>query len=157
MRWVVPFAAGGGTDVVSRPIAVAVGDLLGQPVAYDNRGGGNGMIAGEIVARAAPDGYTLLLATGTHTINPNFFKLTYDMVRDFTPVTLIATIPFVLTVHPSLPVKTVNDVVRLAKARPGELNYTSGGNGSPGHLIAEMFRILAHRFGFCEVTSRARG
>ena len=138
IRWVT----GGGPDAMARILGQRFAEAWGQQVVVEERGGGGGMLSGEAVARAAPDGYTLLLATGTHTINPNFFKLTYDMVRDFTPVTLIATIPFVLTVHPSLPVKTVNDLVKLAKARPGELNYTSGGNGSPGHLIAEMFKSM---------------
>lgn len=138
IRWVT----GGGPDSMARILGQRFTDAWGQQVVVDERGGGGGMLSGEAVARAAPDGYTLLLATGTHTINPNFFRLTYDMVRDFTPITLIATIPFVLAVHPSLPVKTVNDLVKLAKARPGELNYTSGGNGSPGHLICEMFKTM---------------
>ena len=117
-------------------------DAWGQQVVIEERGGGGGMLSAEAVAKAPADGYTLLLATGTHTINPNFFKLSYDMVRDFTPVTLIATISFVLSVHPSLPVKSVSELVKLAKARPGELNYGSGGNGSPGHLIGELFKSM---------------
>ena len=138
IRWVT----GGGPDAMARILGQKFTDAWGQQVVVEERGGGGGMLSGEAVAKSPPDGYTLLLATGTHTINPNFFKLPYDMVRDFAPVTLIATIPFVLTVHPSLPVKTVNDLVKLAKARPGELNYTSGGNGSPGHLIGEMFKSM---------------
>ena len=140
IRWVT----GGGPDSMARILGQRFTDAWGQQVVVEERGGGGGMLSGEAVAKAAPDGYTLLLATGTHTINPNFFKLTYDMVRDFTPITLIATIPFVLTVHPSLPVKTVGELIKLAKARPGELNYTSGGNGSPGHLICEMFKSMTH-------------
>ena len=138
IRWVT----GGGPDAMARILGQKFTDAWGQQVVVEERGGGGGMLSAEAVAKSPPDGYTLLLATGTHTINPNFFKLSYDMVRDFAPVTLIATIPFVLTVHPSLPVKTVNDLVKLAKARPGELNYTSGGNGSPGHLIGEMFKSM---------------
>jgi tripartite-type tricarboxylate transporter receptor subunit TctC len=138
IRWVT----GGGPDSMARILGQKFTDAWGQQVVVEERGGGGGLLSAEQVAKAAPDGYTLLLATGTHTINPNFFKLPYDMVRDFAPVTLIATIPFVLTVHPSLPVKTVGDLVKLAKARPGELNYTSGGNGSPGHLICEMFKSM---------------
>jgi tripartite-type tricarboxylate transporter receptor subunit TctC len=138
IRWVT----GGGPDSMARILGQKFTDAWGQQVVVEERGGGGGLLSAEQVAKAAPDGYTLLLATGTHTINPNFFKLPYDMVRDFAPVTLIATIPFVLTVHPSLPVKTVTDLIKLAKARPGELNYTSGGNGSPGHLIAEMFKAM---------------
>ena len=138
IRWLT----GGGPDAMARILGQRFSEAWGQQVLVEERGGGGGMLSAEVVARAAPDGYTLLLATGTHTINPNFFKLSYDMVRDFTPVTLIATIPFVLTVHPSLPVKTVSELIALAKARPAELNYTSGGNGSPGHLIAEMFKTM---------------
>ena len=138
IRWLT----GGGPDAMARILGQRFSEAWGQQVLVEERGGGGGMLSAEVVARAAPDGYTLLLATGTHTINPNFFKLSYDMVRDFTPVTLIATIPFVLTVHPSLPVKTVGELIALAKARPAELNYTSGGNGSPGHLIAEMFKTM---------------
>ena len=137
IRWVT----GGGPDALARILGQRFTDAWGQQVVVEERGGG-GLLSAEAVAKAAPDGYTLLLATGTHTINPNFFKLPYDMVRDFAPVTLIATIPFVLAVHPSLPVKTVGELVKLAKARPDELNYTSGGNGSPGHLICEMFMSM---------------
>ena len=138
IRWVT----GGGPDSMARILGQKFTDAWGQQVVVEERGGGGGMLSAEVVARAAPDGYTLLLATGTHTISPHFFKLPYDMVRDFAPVTLLATMPFVLTVHPSLPVKTVSDLVKLARARPGELNYSSGGNGSPGHLICEMFRSM---------------
>ena len=138
IRWLT----GGGPDAMARILGQRFSEAWGQQVLVEERGGGGGMLSAEVVARAAPDGYTLLLASGTHTISPNFFKLSYDMVRDFTPVTLIATIPFVLTVHPSLPVKTVGELIALAKARPAELNYTSGGNGSPGHLIAEMFKTM---------------
>ena len=138
VRWVT----GGGPDATARILGQKFTDAWGQQVVIEERGGGGGMMSAEVVARAAPDGYTLLLATGTHTISPSFFKLPYDMVRDFAPVTLIATIPFVLSVHPTLPVKTVADLVKLAKARPGELNYSSGGNGSPGHLICEMFKSM---------------
>ena len=136
----IRFVTGGGPDAMARILGVKLTDAWGQQVVVEERGGGGGMISGETVARASPDGYTLLLATGTHTINPNFFKLSYDMTRDFAPVTLLGTIPFVLSVHPSVPVTTVDDLVKLARAKPGELNYGSGGNGSPGHLIGEMFK-----------------
>ncbi|MBC7779795.1 MAG: tripartite tricarboxylate transporter substrate binding protein [Proteobacteria bacterium] len=133
------FVTGGGPDALARILGPKFTETWGQPVVIEERGGAGGMLSAEVVAKANPDGHTLLLATGTHTINPNFYKLSYDMARDFAPVSLLGTIPFVLTVHPSLPVKTVDDLIRLAKARPGALNYGSGGNGSPGHLIAEMF------------------
>jgi len=138
IRWVT----GGGPDAMARIMGQKFTDACGQQVVIEERSGGGGMLSAEAVAKAPADGYTLLLATGTHTINPNFFKLSYDMVRDFTPVTLIATISFVLSVHPSLPVKSVSELVKLAKSRPGELNYASGGNGSPGHLIGELFKSM---------------
>jgi len=136
----IRFVTGGGPDAMARILGPKFTAAWGQQVVVEERGGGGGMISAETVARASPDGYTLLLATGTHTINPNFFKLSYDMTRDFAPVTLLGTIPFVLSVHPAVPATTVDELVKLARAKPGELNYGSGGNGSPGHLIGEMFK-----------------
>src|SRR5436190_9789156 len=124
----IRFVTGGGPDAMARILGPKITEAWGQQVVIEERSGGGGMLSAEAVAKAPADGYTLLLATGTHTINPNFFKLNYDMVRDFTPVTLIATISFVLSVHTSLPVKSVSELVKLAKSRPGELNYASGGN-----------------------------
>ena len=136
----IRFVTGGGPDAMARILGPKLTAAWGQQVVVEERSGGGGMISAETVARATPDGYTLLLATGTHTISPNFFKLNYDMTRDFSPVTLLGTIPFVLSVNPAVPVTTVDELVKLAKAKPGELNYGSGGNGSPGHLIGEMFK-----------------
>ncbi len=136
----IRFVTGGGPDAMARILGPKLTATWGQQVVVEERGGGGGMISGETVARATPDGYTLLLATGTHTINPNFFKLSYDMEHDFAPVTLLGTISFVLSVHPSLPVKSVDELVKLARAKPGQLNYGSGGTGSPAHLIGEMFK-----------------
>ena len=109
MRWVVPFAAGGGTDVVARPIAVAMGEIMGQPVAYDNRGGGNGLIAGEIVARAAPDGYTLLVGSpSVMTVNQHLYaKMPFEPLKDFVPATKFASVPNLLIAHPSLPARSM--------------------------------------------------
>jgi len=115
----------------------------GQPVIIDQRGGGGGTISAEAVAKAAPDGYTLLLATGTHTINPSMYKVPYDMVRDFAPVTLLASTPFILAVHPSVPVNSVGELIKLAKSKPGALNYGSGGSGTPPHLATELFKATA--------------
>jgi tripartite-type tricarboxylate transporter receptor subunit TctC len=136
----IRFVTGGGPDAMARILGPRLTDAWGQQVVIEERSGGGGMLSAETVARASADGYTLLLATGTHTINPNFFKLPYDMVRDFAPVMLLGTIPFVLTVHPSVPAKSLDELIRLAKAKPGALNYGSGGTGSPGHLIGEMLK-----------------
>ncbi len=145
IRWVVPFAAGGGTDVVARPIALAMGEMLGQPIVYDNRGGGNGMIAGEIVARAAPDGYTLLVGSpAIITTNQHLYaKMPFDPSRDFAPISKFANVPNLLGAHPSLPVRTVQELIDYAKANPGKVNWASSGIGSGGHLAIELFQSKA--------------
>ena len=139
IRWVT----GGGPDAMARILGQKITEAWGQQVVVEERGGGGGMLSAETVSRATPDGYTLLLATGTHTISPNYFKLSYDMQRDFTAVSLLGTITFILSVHPSLPVNNVQELIALARAKPGTLNYTSGGNGSPGHIIMEYLRLKA--------------
>jgi tripartite-type tricarboxylate transporter receptor subunit TctC len=136
----IRFVTGGGPDAMARILGQKFTEAWGQQVVVEERSGGGGMMSAEVVAKANPDGYTLLLATGTHTISPNFFKLSYDLVKNFAPVSLLGTIPFVLSVNPGVPATTVDELVRLAKAKAGELNYGSGGNGSPGHLIGEMFK-----------------
>src|SRR4051812_29476597 len=135
----IRFVTGGGPDAMARILGPKMTATWGQQIVIEERGGG-GILSGETVARASPDGYTLLLATTTHTMNPNFFKLTYDLMRDFAPVTLLGKISFVLSVNPSLPVKSVDDLIKFARAKPGELNAGSGGNGSPAHLIIELFK-----------------
>src|SRR4051812_2307244 len=135
----IRFVTGGGPDAMARLLGPKMTATWGQQIVIEERGGG-GILSGETVARASPDGYTLLLATGTHTMNPNFFKLSYDLMRDFAPVTLLGTISFVLSVNPAVPVKSVDELIKLARAKPGELNAGSGGNGSPAHLIIEMFK-----------------
>ena len=139
----IRFITGPGPDTLARVIGQKLGEALGQPVVVDQRGGGGGSISGEAVAKSAPDGYTLLLATGTHTINPIFYKLSYDVEKDFAPVSLVAGMPFVLTVNPGLPVKSVAELVEYAKARPGQLNFGSGGNASPPQLAGELFKSMA--------------
>jgi len=134
---------GPGPDSLARVIGQQMTLAWGQPVVVDQRGGGGGAISAEAVARAAPDGYTLLLATGTHTINPSMYRISYDMVRDFAPVTLLASTPFVLAVNPSVPATSVAELIRLAKAKPGTLNYGSGGSGTPPHLATELFKTMA--------------
>jgi tripartite-type tricarboxylate transporter receptor subunit TctC len=137
IRWVT----GGGPDAMARILGQKFTDAWGQQIVIEERGGGGGMLSADLVSRATPDGYTLLLATGTHTISPNYFKMSYDMQRDFAPVSLLGTITFILSVHPSLPVKSVEELLALAKAKPGEINYTSGGTGSPAHIITEFLRL----------------
>ncbi|MEQ1776389.1 MAG: tripartite tricarboxylate transporter substrate binding protein, partial [Burkholderiales bacterium] len=131
----------GGPDAMARILGQKFTEAWGQQIVVEERGGGGGILSAELVSRATPDGYTLLLATGTHTISPNYFKTSYNMERDFAPVTLLGTITFILSVHPSLPVKSVDELLALAKAKPGEINYTSGGTGSPAHIITELLRL----------------
>ena len=139
----VRFVVGPGPDALARMVGQKLTDAWGQQVVIDQRPGAGGTIAAEIVARARGDGYTLLLATGSHTINAGLQKQSYDLVRDFRPVTLVASVPFILVVHPSLPVRTVRELIDLALAKPGELNYGSAGNGTPPHLAGEMLKMLA--------------
>jgi tripartite-type tricarboxylate transporter receptor subunit TctC len=141
IRIVVPFPAGGTSDILARAIGQKITEDWKQPVVVDNRPGAGANIGAEIAVKSPPDGYTLLLASTIHTINPSLYrKLAYDPVRDFTPITLIATTSQVLVVHPSLPVKTVQQLVAYAKKHPGEINYSSAGNGSQPHLTAELFK-----------------
>lgn len=145
IRLVLPYPPGGGTDTIARPLAQRLSDSLGQQVVVDNRGGAGGNIGMEMVARSAPDGYTIVLAiTAQLAVNVSLFKkLPYDPVRDYAPITLLATGPYLLVVHPSLPVKSVKELIAFAKARPGEITYASSGNGSGGHLAAEMLKSMA--------------
>lgn len=141
IRLIAPFAPGGALDLVARVVGQVLTEQLGQPVIVDNRAGAAGAIGSEQVARAAPDGYTLLLgATTTHGINPVLQKLSYDPLKDFAPVSLVATIPHVLVVNPSLPVASLPDLIKYARAKPG-LTYGSAGTGSPHHLAGEMLKI----------------
>jgi tripartite-type tricarboxylate transporter receptor subunit TctC len=145
VRLVVPFAPGGGTDLVARAVAQRLTESLGQAVIVDNRAGAGGVVGTEYVAKVVPDGYTLLLGSpGPITINPNLRTRTpYDPIRDFAPVSLATISPFVLSVHPSLPVKSVKELVAFARSRPGQLNYGSSGLGSVAHLATEQFKALA--------------
>jgi len=144
LRLVAPFSTGGALDLIARSVGQKLSDGLGRPVIVDNKAGASGAIGSEFVARAAPDGYTLLLgATTTHGINPALNpRLSYDPVKDFTPISLVATIPHVLVVHPDVPVKTLQEFVRLAKSRPG-MTFGSAGHGSPHHLAGEMLKAMA--------------
>lgn len=145
IRLIVPFSAGGGTDFFARIVATKLTQALGQQVVVDNRAGAGGIIGTDLVAKAAPDGYTLLMGhTGTLAINPSLYaKIPYDSVRDFSPVSLVAISPLVLVTNPSLPVKNVKELIALAKRRPGEITFASGGSGTGTHLSAELFKIMA--------------
>lgn len=145
IRLVVPYPAGGGSDLMARPMAQKLNEKWGQSVVVDNRAGATGMIGTELAARTPPDGYTLLLGSVAEiALNGVVYrKMTYDAERDFTPVTLLATSPLVLAVHPSLPVRNLREFIALAKKRPGEIGYATAGNGSPHHITGEWTKILA--------------
>ena len=143
IRLIGPYAPGGGTDLTSRLIAQRLTESLKQQVIVDNRAGGAGNIGSEIAARSAPDGYALLTAGISFSINVSIFaKLNYDPVRDFDPVSLVATVPLIVVVHPAVPATSVRELIALAKARPGTLNYASGGTGTANHIAGELFKYL---------------
>lgn len=145
IRVIVGFPPGGSTDVLTRLVAVRLSEGLGQQIIVDNRPAAGGTLASELTAKANADGYTLMMVTvASHGINPSLYrKIGYDAVKDFAPITLIATYPLVLAVHPSVAAKTVKDLIDAARAKPGQLRYSSSGNGSPGHLSGEIFKTLA--------------
>ena len=144
VRMVVPFAPGGGTDVIARHLATGLSESVKRQFIVDNRAGANGIVGTEVVARSPADGYTLLFVSSPHSVNPSMYaKLPYDTLRDFAPVSLIALSPYVLVVHPSLPARNVKDLVALARKRPDQILYGSGGSGSSAHLSAELFNQMA--------------
>ena len=144
IRAIVPFTAGSTTDIIARAITDRVGASLGQPIIVENRAGAGGTIGAAAVAQAAPDGYTILIHSSSHTVNPSTYaKLPFDTLRDFVGVTPIASLPNVLVMAPSKNVKTIGDLLAIAKAKPGSLNFASAGNGSATHLNAEKFRMQA--------------
>jgi tripartite-type tricarboxylate transporter receptor subunit TctC len=144
VRFIVPFATGGASDIVARVVGIKLGEAWGQTVVIDNRAGGSGMIGTELVARAAPDGYVLLVVEPTFAITPGLFtKVPFDVQKDFVPIVQLGQGPQVLVVHPSVPVKTVKELIALAKAKPGQLNFASPGTGTTGHLGLELFKMMA--------------
>ena len=143
LRLIVPFPAGGGSDIVGRILAQKLGELSGQQVVVDNRAGAGGSIGTEVAVKSVPDGYTILLAsTSEIAVNPSIYKLTYDPAKDLIPVALVASTPMVIVTATSLPVKNVTDLVKYARAKPGDVNVGSAGNGSFTHLAAEYFRSM---------------
>jgi len=144
VRFVVPFSAGSGSDTIARIVAGGMSQAFGQQVVLENRGGAAGNIGAELVAKSSPDGYTMVLVNLGHAANVNIYRnLPYDLTRDFAPVTRLAYIPSLVVVHPSLPVKSMGDLVKLAKTRPGKLDYGSGGVGTPSFLTGELFKARA--------------
>ena len=145
IRMVVPYPAGGGGDLLARPLAQSLTETLGQQVIVENRGGAGGNLGMEFVAKSPPDGYTLVLAlTAQYAVNPSLYpKLPYDPVKDYAPVALLVRNPYVISVHPSMPVRSVKELIALAKARAGQLAFSSAGNGSGAHLCGEMMKTMA--------------
>ncbi len=144
IRVIVPFAAGSTTDIIARAIADKVGASLGQPLVIDNRGGASGTIGQQAVATAAPDGYTIMIHSSSHTVSPSTFaKLPFDTVADFAGVTPISSLPNALVISPAKNIKTLQELVAAAKAKPGSINYASAGQGSATHLNAEKFKAAA--------------
>ena len=144
IKFVVGFAPGGATDVVGRLMAKKIGDALGQPIIIENKAGGSSNIGAEAVFRAAPDGYTFYVSAITSAINVSLFpKLPFNFAKDFEPVALFAKVPNILVVHPSVPAKTVKELIDLARAQPGKLSYASSGSGTSIHLCGELFKMLA--------------
>jgi len=146
IRIIIPFPPGGGSDAIIRVFAPKFSEFIGQPIIIDNRSGANGNVGTEAVARSSPDGYSLLFnGSGTLAINPSLYsKLPYDVVRDFSPISLMVFQPHVLVLHPSVPAKSVKELIALARSHPGKLNYASSGNGSLAHLGGQLFKTTAH-------------
>jgi tripartite-type tricarboxylate transporter receptor subunit TctC len=144
IRFILPFPPGGGTDILGRLLAERLATGLGQPVVVENRGGAGGNVGAEAAARSAPDGYTIVLVAPSLAISPSLYKkLAYDPVKDFAPVSLVATVPNVMVTNPSVQAKTLSEFIALAKQRPGAMNFGSGGNGTSNHLAGELFNIVA--------------
>ena len=144
VRMIVPFVPGGNTDIIARAFSPVMSETIGPQIVVENRGGAGGVIGTEVVARAVPDGYMILMVSAGHTINPAMVKkLPYDSVRDFAPISIIADVPTAFVVHPSLPPKTVKEFIVIARARPGQINYSSAGVGTVGHLSAELLSSMA--------------
>jgi tripartite-type tricarboxylate transporter receptor subunit TctC len=143
VRFIVPYPPGGGTDVIARIVQSRLSETLGQPVIIENRGGAGGALGTEAAAKAAPDGYTFLFTLSSHTINPLLYKLNFDIERDFTPVTLIVSVPQLIAAYPGANIESMWDVVAMAKAHPESLHFASVGNGTPSHIAGELLKLKA--------------
>ncbi|HEU5178380.1 MAG TPA: tripartite tricarboxylate transporter substrate binding protein [Burkholderiales bacterium] len=140
IRFIVPYPPGGGTDVIARIVQNRLGEVLGQQVLIENRGGAGGALGTEQAASAAADGYTFLFTLSSHTINPLLYKLNFDTERDFAPVTLIVSVPQLIATQPGSPIQSMQDVIKMSKAKPGSLNFASVGNGTPSHIAGELIK-----------------
>ena len=144
IRMIVTFPAGSGADIVARTVGQKMAESLGQQVVVDNRAGAGGIIGSDLTAKALPDGYTIVMVSSAHTINASMYsKLPYDPAKDFAAITMLASTPYLLVAHPSVPVKNVAELIALAKAKPGQINYASGGVGVGSHLAGELFKTMA--------------
>lgn len=143
VRFIVPYPPGGGTDIIARIVQNRLSEALGQTVVIENRGGAGGAVGTEAAAKSAPDGYTFLFTLSSHTINPLLYKLSYDVERDFAPVTLIVSVPQLIAVNPAQPIKSMADLVAAAKAAPGKLAFASVGAGTPSHIAGELLKLKA--------------
>jgi tripartite-type tricarboxylate transporter receptor subunit TctC len=146
IRFVVPYPPGGGTDVIARIVQEPLSRALGQPIVIDNRGGAGGSLGTEVVARAPADGYTILFTLSSHTINPKVFKVSYDVERDFAPITLVASLPQMIFASPKAPFNTLQEMVAYSKKNVGALSFSSVGNGSPSHIAGEMLKQMTGTF-----------
>lgn len=144
VRLLIPYPPGGSAELLARPIAKRLGEVWGQPVVLDFKAGAGGTIATDALAKSAPDGHALIMVLAAHAINATLYpKLPYDTLKDFAPVTLAASLPLVLEVNPAVPARTASELIALARARPGSLNYASAGNGNTSHMIGELFKATA--------------
>jgi tripartite-type tricarboxylate transporter receptor subunit TctC len=141
VRFIVPYPPGGGTDVISRIVQPRLAEALGQPVVIENRGGAGGALGTAEAAKAAADGYTFLFTLSSHTINPLLYKLSFDIERDFTPVTLVVSVPQLIVAYPGSKIESMNDVVSMARLQPGKLAFASVGNGTPSHIAGELLKL----------------
>lgn len=144
IRFIVPFPPGGGTDIVARVMAQKLSEAFGQSVVVDNRGGAGGTIGAEIAAKSTPDGYTMIMVSGSYAVNAGLYKLPYDPVNGIDTVSLVGTGPFIVALHPSMPSTNVKQLIALARAKPGAINYGSTGTGGITHMATELFRLMAN-------------
>jgi len=141
VRFIVPYPPGGGTDLIARIVQSRLTEALGQPIVIENRGGAGGALGTEAAAKSAPDGYTFLFTLSSHTINPLLYKLNFDIERDFTPVSLIVSVPQLIAAYPGAPIESMWDIVAMAKAHPESLHFASVGNGTPSHIAGELLKL----------------